>query len=248
MRKIAIANRKGGVGKTTTAVNVAAGLALAGNKVLLVDTDTQGHCSRLLGVDPPAGLAELIDGTVPAEKALLLARDGLYLLAGGRNLEGISRLISREGINPQLYLARRLKQFDGQYDFIIVDTAPGFNELNINVLFYAKEIIVPVSMEVLSIDGLLSFQDEIKQIKEYSDVRIRYIVPTFTDYRVKITTEILAQLKETFPDMLTAPIRYSVKLKESPGWGKTIFEYSVKDRVSYDYADLVGAINEKSTA
>ncbi len=248
MRKIAIANRKGGVGKTTTAVNVAAGLALAGNKVLLVDTDTQGHCSRLLGVDPPAGLAELIDGTVPAEKALLLARDGLYLLAGGRNLEGISRLISREGINPQLYLARRLKQFDGQYDFIIVDTAPGFNELNINVLFYAKEIIVPVSMEVLSIDGLLSFQDEIEQIKEYSDVQIKYIVPTFTDYRVKITTEILAQLKETFPDMLTAPIRYSVKLKESPGWGKTIFEYSVKDRVSYDYADLVGAINEKSTA
>ena len=248
MRKIAIANRKGGVGKTTTAVNVAAGLAMAGNRVLLVDTDTQGHCSRLLGVDPPAGLAELIDGTVSPEKTLTEAREGLYLLAGGRNLEGISRLISREGINPQLYLNKRLKQFDGQYDFVIVDTAPGFSEININVLFYAKEIIVPVSLEVLSVDGLLSFQDEIEQIKEYSDVRIKYIVPTFTDYRVKITTEILAQLKERFPDLLTAPIRYSVKLKESPGWGKTIFEYSVKDRVSYDYAGLVGAINEKSTA
>ena len=141
-----------------------------------------------------------------------------------------------------------MKQFDGQYDFIIVDTAPGFSEININVLFYVKEIIVPVSMEVLSVDGLISFKNEIEQIKEYADVRIKWIVPTFTDYRVKITTEILAQLKETFPDTLTAPIHYSVKLKESPGWGKTIFEYSVKDRVSYDYAGLVGAINEKSTA
>ncbi len=243
MRKIAIANRKGGVGKTTTAVNVAAGLALAGNRVLLIDTDTQGHCSRLLGVNPDKGLAELIDGTATPSEAITEAREGLYLLAGGRNLEGISRLISREGINPQLYLSKRLKQFDGQYDFVIVDTAPGFNELNLNVLFYVSEVIVPVSLEVLSVDGLLSFQEEIEQIKEYADVQIKYIVPTFTDYRVKITTEILGQLKDTFPDLLTAPIRYSVKLKESPGWGKTIFEYSVKDRVSSDYADLVGAVN-----
>ncbi len=98
-------------------------------------------------------------------------------------------------------------------------------------------------MEVLSVDGLLSFKEEIERIKEYADVRIKYIVPTFTDYRVKITTEILAQLREHFPDNLTAPIRYSVKLKESPGWGKTILEYSVKDRVSYDYADLVEVVN-----
>ncbi len=84
LRKIAIANRKGGVGKTSTAVNVAAGLALAGNRVLLVDTDAQGHCSRLLGVDPPAGLAELlIDGTVTPTEAITEAREGLYLLAGG---------------------------------------------------------------------------------------------------------------------------------------------------------------------
>ena len=84
MRKIAIANRKGGVGKTTTAVNISAGLALAGNKVLLIDTDTQGHCSRLLCVNPDKGLAELIDGTASPSETVITARDGLYLLAGSK--------------------------------------------------------------------------------------------------------------------------------------------------------------------
>ena len=244
MRKIAIANRKGGVGKTTTAVNLSAGLALAGNTVLLIDTDTQGHCSRLLGVDPPAGLAELIEGS---KNTLIEARERLFLLAGGKNLEGISRLISKESINPQLYLSRILKQFDGQYNFVIVDTAPGFNELNVNVLFYVSEVIVPVSLEVLSIEGLIAFRQEIERVQEYANISISHIVPTFADYRIKITEEILKQLKENFPTILTNPIHYSVKLKESPGWGKTIFEYSAKERVSYDYADLVGVINEKST-
>ena len=113
--------------------------------------------------------------------------------------------------------------------------------------FYVKEVMVPVSLEVLSVEGLIAFKQEIEQIQEYADVQIKYVVPTFTDYRIKITTEILAQLREHFPDILTDPIRYSVKLKESPAWGKTIFEYSAKERVSYDYADLVGVVNEKST-
>ena len=98
MRKIAISNRKGGVGKTTTAVNLSAGLAMGGNQVLLIDADTQGHCSRLLGVNHEYGLADFLEGSKNASESVIMAREGLYLLTGDRNLEGISRLISKENI------------------------------------------------------------------------------------------------------------------------------------------------------
>ena len=104
MRKIAIANRKGGVGKTTTAVNISAGLALAGNKVLLIDTDTQGHCSRLLGVNPDKGLAELIDGSCKPSEAVTEAREKLYLLAGSKELSGVQRLIARQTMRAEYVL------------------------------------------------------------------------------------------------------------------------------------------------
>lgn len=91
MRKIAIANRKGGVGKTTSAVNIAHGLSLAGYRVLLIDTDTQAHCSRILGVNPQYGLPELIDGTCAPSEALIEAREGLFLLGGSKKARGCNQ-------------------------------------------------------------------------------------------------------------------------------------------------------------
>ncbi len=243
MRKIAIANRKGGVGKTTTAVNVSAGLALAGNKVLLIDTDTQGHCSRLLGVNPEKGLAELIDGTVTPSEALIEAREGLFLLAGSRLLAGISRLIVKTEIHKATkVLSNVLKPFDGKFDYVLLDTSPGFNELSVNVFFYADEILIPVSMEVLAIDGFKDFMREMNELSEYSNIEIRYITPTFVDGRVKKTEDVLEHLQKHFPDKLTPLIHYSTKLSESPAWGKTIYEFAGRERASKDYAKLTGAI------
>ncbi len=237
MRKIAIANRKGGVGKTTTAVNVAAGLALAGNKVLLIDTDTQGHCSRLLGVNPDKGLAELIDGTVTPTEALTEAREGLYLLAGGKQLESTIMDISQRKYRVEHVLTDALQAYN-DFDYVIVDTAPGFSQLNINVFFYVQEIGIPVSMEVLSIDGFKDFMNEIEVLKQFTDVELRYIIPTFYDRRNSKSDQVMKQLLDNFGGLVTKPIRFSVRLSESPAWGQTIFEYAGKEKVSNDYTDL----------
>ncbi len=239
MRKIAIANRKGGVGKTTTAVNVAAGLAMAGIRTLLIDTDSQGHCSRSLGADGSRGLADLLEGQ---EVNPIEVRSNLYLISGGRELVGSVRLMARENISPERVLSNVLKRYENEYDFVLLDTGPGFTEMSINVLFYADELLIPVSMEFLAMDGLISFLEEIDVIKKHKAVNIKYVVPTFLDGRVKKTTEIMDQLKDHFKDALSVPIRYSVKLSESPAWGKTIFEYAPRSTVAVDYAKLVKAI------
>lgn len=237
MRKIAIANRKGGVGKTTTAVNVSAGLALAGNTVLLIDTDTQGHCSRLLGVNPEVGLAELIDGTVTPSNALIEAREGLFLLAGGKKLELTIKDISQRTYRVEHVLTDALQAYN-DFDYVIVDTAPGFSQLNINVFFYVQEIGIPVSMEVLSIDGFKDFMNEIEILKEYTDVELRYIIPTFYDRRNSKSDQVMEQLQDNFGDLVTKPVRFSVRLSEAPAWGQTIYEYAGKEKVSRDYAYL----------
>ncbi len=238
MRKIAIANRKGGVGKTTTAVNVAAGLALAENTVLLIDTDTQGHCSRLLGVNPEKGLAELMEGTVTPTEAVITAREGLFLLAGSKRLELTIKDISQRQYRIEHVLADTLQAYEDKYDYVIIDTAPGFSQLSINVFFYVQEVLVPVSMEILALDGFKDFSNEIEVINQYTGVEIRYIVPTFYDRRVSKSDEIIEQLQGHFGELVTQPIRYSTRLSEAPAFGKTIFEFSGKEKVSEDYTQL----------
>ena len=243
MRRIAISLSKGGVGKTTTAVNIAAGLARAGYSVLLIDTDTQGQAGRALGLQPEIGLAELISGDTSPEEAIQEARERLALLAGGRSLAGLKRLIDRKDFRGEKALADGLEQLDSHYDYILLDTAPGWDSLTVNVLFYADEILAPVSMEVLTLTGLLYFQKSIEAIQEYRpELELRYVVPTFYDRRVKKSEEILAQLQTAYPEQLCSPIRYSVRLSEAPGYGQTIYEYAPGTTGAEDYQTLVERI------
>ena len=245
MRKIAVSLSKGGVGKTTTAVNLSAGLAGEGYKVLLIDTDTQGQVSKALGVKPEAGLAELILGEVKPEEAIVEARERLYLLAGGRSLAGIKRAIDRKDFGGEKTLSEGLDPIDDQYDFIILDTSPGWDSLTVNVLFYTDEILAPVSMEILTLTGLLDFQQSIEAIQKYrEDLQIRYILPTFFDKRVKKSEEILQQLQSFYGDKVCDPIRYSVRLSEAPGFGQDIYEYSPASAGSEDYKSLVRRISK----
>jgi chromosome partitioning protein len=245
MRKIAISLSKGGVGKTTTAVNLSAGLARAGYRVLLIDTDTQGQASRALGVDSEAGLAELISGEASQAEAIQEVRERLYLLAGGRNLAGLKRTIDRKDFGGENTLAEGLEMLDSSYDYAILDTAPGWDSLTVNVLFYVDEILAPVSMEILTVSGLLYFQQSIQAIQKYKpQLEIRYVLPTFMDGRVKKSEEILAQLQSVFHEKLCSPIRYSVRLSEAPGFGQTIYEYAPASSGVEDYQALVERISQ----
>ena len=237
-RIIAISLSKGGVGKTTTAVNLSACLSQRGKSVLLVDTDTQGQASRVLGVNHNAGLADYLLGEVDAAAAIVEARSGLYMMTGGYKLAGVKQVIASKSINPQLTLSKAMRPINTLFDYVIIDTSPGWDNLAINVLFYARELLCPVNLETMAIDGLLAFLERLGEIQEDHDLMLRYVVPTALDRRVKQTGEIMSQLKAHFGNVLCEPIRYNVRLSEAPAHGQHIFEYAPKAAGAIDYRAL----------
>ncbi len=239
-RRLGVMISKGGAGKTTTSVNLAHGLALAGKKVLLVDTDTQGQCAYMLGAKPNAGLAELVTGELGVEECLHQTRENLWLLAGGKSLAGVKRLIDRKDFGGEMTLAESLAPLQYQFDFIVVDTSPGWDPMTVTVLFYVKELLIPVSLEVMSVQGLSEFLKSFASIRKYhKDVAIKFILPTFLDKRNKNCEEILEKLETLYGKYLCTPIRYSVRLSEAPAYGMSIYEYAGGDQVVQDYKELV---------
>lgn len=243
MRKICVSLSKGGVGKSSTCVSIAHGLALAGKKVLLVDTDDQGQDAFLLGVKPPYGLAEIMNEDVTAEEAIFEARDNLWILSGGKALSGIKRAIGRKDFGAEQSLSDALSPLEGKFDFVIVDTSPSWDTLTINSLFYCEEILTPVSLEVLTLNSLVEFTERLKSVQAYNkQLKHAYLLPTFWDRRVKKSSEILEQLKKHFPSQLCEPVKYSVRLSECAGFGKTIFEYAPTSSGAVDYKKIVQRI------
>jgi len=245
MRKIAVALSKGGVGKTTTAVNLSAGLAQRGYRVLLVDMDTQGQAAQALGIKAKLGLAELTCGSHSVEETVLNARAGLWLLAGGRELAGLKREIARKDFGSEQTISNALKSLDGRYDYVIIDTAPGWDSLTINALFYATEVIAPVALESMALQGLREFGVSLSAIQRYHQrLGLNYILPTFMDRRVKKSQQIYDMLLEYYHARVCDPIRYNVRLSEAPGEGKTIFEYNSRSAGAEDYRSLASRILE----
>lgn len=243
MRRIAVSLSKGGVGKTTTAVNLAAGLVRQGRRVLLVDMDTQGQVAKMLGVQPAAGLAEVINGETPLDQAICEARPKLALLPGGRTLAGLKRVIDRRDFGGERTVAETLAPLDGCYDYVIIDTAPGWDVLTVNALFYAQEVIAPVALEVMALQGLVEFTHSLTAIQRYHDgLALAYILPTFLDRRVRKSEEILHQLQAHYGREVCAPIRYNVRLSEAPGHGQTVYEYAAGSPGAEDYQALTERI------
>lgn len=248
-RKICVTLSKGGVGKTTTSVNLSAGLALAGYKVLLVDTDTQGQSSYILGKKTRAGLTELLTKELTPEECIVRARKNLWLLSGGKALAGVKRIIDRKSFGAEWTFAEAMKEVDQRYDFVIIDTAPGWDQLIVNVLFYATEVLVPVALEVMPLQGLAEFMKSLGSIQKYrKEIALRYIVPTFMDTRVKGPEAIYEQLKKLYAEYMCTPIRYDQSLSEAPSYGKSIFEFAPGSSGSADYRELVRQVTSNKEA
>ncbi|MFO7885939.1 MAG: AAA family ATPase [Desulfobacteraceae bacterium] len=239
-RKICVTLSKGGVGKTTTSVNLGAGLALSGFKVLIVDTDTQGQSAYLLGKKPHAGLTELLTGELTAEETIISARKNLWLLSGGKSLAGVKRIIDKKSFGAEWTLSEAMKSIEDNYDYIIIDTSPGWDQLTINVLFFATEILIPVALEVMPLHGLAEFMKSLNAIQKYrSDIALKYVVPTFMDTRVKNPGKIFSELKKLYPDHICKPIRYNENFSTAPSFGKTIYEFAPGGSGAEDYRELV---------
>jgi chromosome partitioning protein len=213
--------------------------------VLLVDVDTQGQASRTLGSNPAHGLADLVAGEIPCEQACELARENLWLLAGGRAIAGLKRQITRKDFGGERTLAEAMESLDGRYDYVILDTPPGWDALTVNVLFYANAVLAPVSLEILTLQALMEFVRSMASIQKYhSELELKYILPTFFDRRVKKSEEILEQLRGHFGERVCPPIRYNVRLSEAPGYGQTIYEYAPRSAGAEDYQLLIERILE----
>lgn len=236
-RVIAISNLKGGIGKTTTVVNVGAGLALRGNRVLLVDTDAQGNLAMALGVQPKRTLYDVLVDNVAIASCIIPARPQLDLLAADATLLGAQPIIAKRPDWSRV-LNQALRPIVSEYDIIIIDSAGSLTPLNINALVSASDVIAPTTVEHFSIKSLELLFSQINRVKGNSG-SVRMIVPTMFDPRMRQSIEILENLQQRYGALVAPPVRVNVRLSEAPAQGQTIYEYDPRSRGAADYARLV---------
>jgi chromosome partitioning protein len=256
MRAIAVAMAKGGVGKTTTAVSLAGGLAARGKRVLLVDCDTQDQVARFLGVRPAHGLFEFVtqragDGTaVSRNQAVHPARENLWVLAGGIRLVELKSWLGEQPRELRLsVLKHQLAPRPGTIDYLIFDCAPGWDVLSVNILVAATEVLCPVALQGPAVEGLKVFFGYLQSAQRVNpELRLKYILPTLYDRRTRHSDEMLAQITRYFHRQICAPIRYTVRLSEAPLRGRTIFEHDGASPAARDYDRLVRRILDDDDA
>ena len=239
---IGILNYKGGTGKTTTVVNLAAGLALRGMRVLCIDLDAQNSLATYLGVPYAHSLTHLLLGQAEPQDCIVRARDNLDLIPSDMDLlraEGrLWRMDDDQAARETL--VDKMRGING-YDYVILDFSPSVSLVNESGLFYIRELIMPVAMNYLALVGIRHVIRSLKTVGRVPDhhVQLSLVVPTFFYGRLRKDRQIMESLKRHFPGKVTEPIRASVRLAEAPGHQMSIFEYAPRSSGAVDYARLV---------
>lgn len=244
-RRIAVFNHKGGTGKTTTAVNLAAGLAERGERVLLVDADGQGNVGTSLGIRGERSLYHVLVHGALVEEVAVPVRDGLDVICSNESLASAELHLAGRP-NRDRILCARLGERAAAYDTVVVDCAPALSLMNQNALVYADSVLIPVSCDYLSLVGVRQVLRTLKSVRDVldHDVQLLGVLPTFFDVRNRIARQTIETLEEHFGERCLPPIRVNTRLREAPAARKTIFEYAPRCRGAEDYRRLVTHIRE----
>ena len=249
---IAIANQKGGVGKTTTSINLAASLGVLEKKVLLIDADPQANASSGLGIDIESvkvGSYQVLEHTSSAKDAILKTTSpNLDIIASHIDLVAIEiELVDK--VRREYMLKESLEEIKDAYDYIIIDCAPSLGLITLNSLVAADSVIIPIQCEYFALEGLGKLLNTIKSIKKIhnKDLDIEGLLLTMFDSRLRLSNQVVDEVQKHFSTMVfDTIIRRNTRLGEAPSYGESIIAYDATSKGAVNYLNLANELLKKN--
>lgn len=245
---IAVANQKGGVGKTTTVINLGTSLASLERKVLIIDFDPQGNATSGLGIDKNSlqgDIYDIITGKIPVEEiAIQKHLECLHIIPATMDLAGFDVELSNYD-NREFVLKSYMEKFTNNYDYCLIDCPPSLSLLTLNALVFAHSVIIPVQCEFFSLEGVAQLLNTIDIIRKNFNpaLKIKGILMTMHDRRTNLSYQVIEEAKKYFGKYLfNSIITRSIRLSESPSHGKPIMLYDIRSVCSEQYLNLAEEI------